>query len=244
VAASLGQLDLEEGLRSAHPAGDALLVRLATALEQAMAGHGGNAYRLGGDEFCIRPRSTHDRAGAITAAACQAVTAHRGGFHITASYGTVLLPEESQDVTEAMQLVGQRIYAQKTGGRRSPNRQSRDVLLRALQEHTPELAGPHAAAAKLVGSTHERLDGGDYPDGWPASRSPWGRAYRRLRRLHRRDLPRPHAPRRTIPDAVAELRRVAGSRFDPAVVDAFSEQVVELVWPSAPAPARVSGGAR
>jgi HD-GYP domain-containing protein (c-di-GMP phosphodiesterase class II) len=43
---------------------------------------------------------------------------------------------------------------------------------------------------------------------------------------------------------VAELRRVAGSRFDPAVVDAFSEQVVELVWPSAPAPARVSGGAR
>jgi HD-GYP domain-containing protein (c-di-GMP phosphodiesterase class II) len=56
--------------------------------------------------------------------------------------------------------------------------------------------------------------------------------------------PRPHAPRRTIPDAVAELRRVAGSRFDPAVVDAFSEQVVELVWPSAPAPARVSGGAR
>jgi hypothetical protein len=176
VAASLGQLDLEEGLRSAHPAGDALLVRLATALEQAMAGHGGNAYRLGGDEFCIRPRSTHDRAGAITAAACQAVTAHRGGFHITASYGTVLLPEESQDVTEAMQLVGQRIYAQKTGGRRSPDRQSRDVLLRALQEHTPELAGRHAAAAKLVGSTHERLDGGDYPDGWPASRSPWGRA--------------------------------------------------------------------
>ncbi|HET6812702.1 MAG TPA: diguanylate cyclase [Actinomycetota bacterium] len=35
-------------------------------------------------------------------------------------------------------------------------------------------------------------------------------------------------------EAVAELRPVAGSQFDPAVV--------ELVWPSAPAPARVSGG--
>jgi HD-GYP domain-containing protein (c-di-GMP phosphodiesterase class II) len=41
---------------------------------------------------------------------------------------------------------------------------------------------------------------------------------------------------------VAEPRRGSGSQFDPAVVDAFSELVVELVWPSAPAPARVSGG--
>jgi HD-GYP domain-containing protein (c-di-GMP phosphodiesterase class II) len=41
---------------------------------------------------------------------------------------------------------------------------------------------------------------------------------------------------------VAELRHGSGSQFDPAVVDAFSELVVELVWPSAPASARVSGG--
>jgi hypothetical protein len=138
-----------------------------------MGGHGGSAYRLGGDEFCIRPgrprsrRRHHGRA-------CQAVTAHGGGFHITASYGTVLLPEESQDVTEAMQLVDQRIYAQKTSGRRSPDRQSRDVLLRALQERTPELAGPHAATAKLVRSTHERLDGGGYPDGLAGEQIPVG----------------------------------------------------------------------
>jgi hypothetical protein len=169
-----------------------------------MAGHGGSAYRLGGDEFCIRPgrprprRRHHGRA-------CQAVTAHGGGFHITASYGTVLLPEESQDVTAAMQLVDQRIYAQKTSGRRSPDRQSRDVLLRALQERTPELAGPHAATAKLVRSTHERLDGGGYPDGLAGEQIP------------------------------------VGARII-AVYDAFSELVVELVWPSAPASARVSGG--
>src|SRR5918998_413286 len=37
-----------------HPAGDALLIRLAKALEQAMAEHGGRAYRPGGGEF-FRP---------------------------------------------------------------------------------------------------------------------------------------------------------------------------------------------
>jgi diguanylate cyclase (GGDEF)-like protein len=34
-----------------HPAGDALLIRLAGALAAAMAQHDGTAYRLGGDEF-------------------------------------------------------------------------------------------------------------------------------------------------------------------------------------------------
>jgi hypothetical protein len=36
---------------------------------------------------------------------------------------------------------------------------------------------------------------------------------------------------------VAELRRAAGTQFDPAVVDALSELVVELVWPSGPSTA-------
>jgi HD-GYP domain-containing protein (c-di-GMP phosphodiesterase class II) len=43
--------------------------------------------------------------------------------------------------------------------------------------------------------------------------------------------PRPYAAQQTLPEAIAELRRSAGSQFDPAVVDALSELVVELVWP-------------
>ena len=43
---------------------------------------------------------------------------------------------------------------------------------------------------------------------------------------------RPYAEQRTIPEAVAELRRGAGTQFDAAVVDAFSELVVELLWPT------------
>jgi two-component system cell cycle response regulator len=140
-----------------HPAGDALLIRLATALEEAMRAHGGSAYRLGGDEFCILATVPGDRTRAVSAAAALALTDHGGGFHITASYGAILLPEESQDVTEAMQLVDQRMYAQKTSGRRSPDRQSRDVLLRALQERNPELAERHAAVARLVDAVTDRL---------------------------------------------------------------------------------------
>jgi diguanylate cyclase (GGDEF)-like protein len=141
-----------------HPAGDALLIRLAGALDQAMTDHGGSAYRLGGDEFCVLARVEEGRSAPVVAAASQALTEHGGGFHITASYGAILLPEESQDVVEAMQLVDQRMYAQKTSGRRSPDRQSRDVLLRALQERNPELAERHAAVARLAEVIGERMD--------------------------------------------------------------------------------------
>jgi diguanylate cyclase (GGDEF)-like protein len=302
-----------------HPAGDALLVRLAKALETAMAEHGGRAYRLGGDEFCILAPVGHDRTGPVVAVAAQALTEHGDGFHITASYGAIVLPEESQDPTEAMRLVDQRMYAQKTSGRRSPDRQSRDVLLRALQERTPELAERHAAvarlaeamgermgltaeervqlrqaaelhdigklgipeellrkpgpldpeewtfvrrhplvgeriigaapalaaAAKLVRSTHERVDGTGYPDGLAGDQIPLGsRIIAVCDAFTAMTSPRPHAPRRTLPEAIAELRACAGSQFDPEVVAAFSELVVELVWPSEPSTASAGNLAR
>jgi diguanylate cyclase (GGDEF)-like protein len=140
-----------------HPAGDALLIRLAKALEQTMTEHGGCAYRLGGDEFCVLAPVDANNTTPIVAAAAQALSEHGGGFSITASYGAILLPQESQEVTEAMRLVDQRMYAQKTSKRRSPDRQSRDVLLRVLQERNPELAERHAAVARLAEAIGERM---------------------------------------------------------------------------------------
>jgi two-component system, cell cycle response regulator len=101
-----------------------------------------------------------------------------------------------------------------------------------------------AAAARLVRSTHERLDGGGYPDGLAGEQIPLGaRIIAVCDAFTAMTSPRPYAPRRTLSEAVAELRRNAGTQFDPAVVDAFSELVVELVWPSPPS--QVSrGGAR
>jgi diguanylate cyclase (GGDEF)-like protein len=140
-----------------HPAGDALLIRLAKALDAAMSEHGGSAYRLGGDEFCVLASVDPDATTPIVAAASEALSEHGGGFSITASYGAILLPQESQDVTEAMRLVDQRMYAQKTSARRSPDRQTRDVLLRALHERNPELAERHAAVARLAEAVGERM---------------------------------------------------------------------------------------
>jgi two-component system cell cycle response regulator len=206
-----------------------------------------------------------------------------------------------------MRLVDQRMYANKTSGRRSPDRQSRDVLLRALQERMPELAERHAAtarlaeavgarmelsteerlqlrqaaelhdvgklgipdeiltkpgplepeewgfvrrhplvgariigaapalpgAAALVRSTHERPDGTGYRDGLSGDRIPLGsRIIAVCDAFTAMTSARPYAEQRTIPEAVTELRRGAGSQFDGAVVDALSELVVELLWPT------------
>jgi diguanylate cyclase (GGDEF)-like protein len=185
-----------------HPAGDALLIRLASALQAAMTDHGGCAYRLGGDEFCILASVPDDRAGAVTAAASLALTDHGGGFHITASYGAILLPEESQDPTEAMQLVDQRMYAQKTSGRRSPDRQSRDVLLRALQERNPELAERHAAVARLVDAVADRL-------GLPADERVQARQAAELHDIGKLGIPEGilHKPGSLDPEEWAFVRR-------------------------------------
>jgi diguanylate cyclase (GGDEF)-like protein len=297
-----------------HPAGDALLIRFAKALEQAMTEHGGSAYRLGGDEFCVLAAVQPDHTTPIVAAAAHALSEHGGGFSITASYGAILLPQESQDVVEAMRLVDQRMYAQKTSARRSPDRQSRDVLLRALHERNPELAGRHAAvarlaegvaermglsvedqaqlrqaaelhdigklaipeellhkpgpldaeewafvrrhpligeriigaapalapAAKLVGATHERVDGSGYPNGLAGDQIPVGaRIIAVCDAFTAMTLPRSYAPQLTVPQAMDELRRCAGSQFDPTIVDALANLVIGLTWP----PERATAGA-
>jgi diguanylate cyclase (GGDEF)-like protein/putative nucleotidyltransferase with HDIG domain len=73
---------------------------------------------------------------------------------------------------------------------------------------------------------HERWDGSGYPDGLPGDRIPLGAriifvadAYDAMtsERVYRR---------RVAPDqAIAELRRCAGSQFDPEIVDAFAEEL-------------------
>jgi HD-GYP domain-containing protein (c-di-GMP phosphodiesterase class II) len=44
-------------------------------------------------------------------------------------------------------------------------------------------------------------------------------------------FPRPYAPQLPVPKAIAELRRCAGTQFDPTVVDALANLIVGLTWP-------------
>jgi two-component system, cell cycle response regulator len=121
-----------------HPAGDGLLVRLAARLAEAV-GSGGEAYRLGGDEFCVLVAPGRDGVDPMLAA-CSAALNERGeGFEVTSSFGVVVLPEEANTPTLALQLADRRMYARKGGRRMSAGRQSRDVLLRTLSERRPEM---------------------------------------------------------------------------------------------------------
>jgi HD-GYP domain-containing protein (c-di-GMP phosphodiesterase class II) len=85
------------------------------------------------------------------------------------------------------------------------------------------LAAPALArVAALVRSSHERWEGGGYPDALAGDGIPLGaRIVAVADAFAAMTAGRPYRPARPVEDALAELRREAGSQFDPAVVDAW-----------------------
>ncbi|MEA2385743.1 MAG: hypothetical protein QOH72_5714 [Solirubrobacteraceae bacterium] len=278
-----------------HPAGDALLARLGARLGAAV-GPDARAYRMGGDEFCVlapidegNPLATLDRGR-------RALGELGDGFEISAAHGCVLVPEEANDAGTALGIADRRMYAEKATARRSADEQSRDVLLKALEEHHPDL-GEHvqdvgllAAAvaeelglggqqlqhvrhaaelhdigkvavpraildkpdkldaeewsfiarhtiigerilgaaialrpvAALVRASHEHYDGNGYPDGLRGHEIPLGaRIVSVCDAYDAMTSDRPYQRSLGHDEALAELRRCAGTQFDPDVVDAF-----------------------
>jgi diguanylate cyclase (GGDEF)-like protein len=79
-----------------------------------------------------------------------------------------------------------------------------------------------AEVARLVRSSHERYDGDGYPDGLRGDAIPIGaRIINVCDAFDAMTSNRPYRVAMTPEDALAELRRCAGSQFDPAVVAAF-----------------------
>jgi diguanylate cyclase (GGDEF)-like protein len=137
-----------------HLAGDALLQRLGRSLAIAV-GADGRAYRLGGDEFCVLADAA--RCAEVELASVAALSERGEGFDIGVSFGTVLLPAEATDSTEALRIADQRMYAQKTSGRPTASRQSTDVLVRALAERHPDLGEHTGGVTALAGDVARRL---------------------------------------------------------------------------------------
>ncbi|MEA2157624.1 MAG: hypothetical protein QOD66_4 [Solirubrobacteraceae bacterium] len=283
-----------------HPAGDALLARLGVKLGASVS-TGGRAYRMGGDEFCILIEGVERFADAAVALAGIALTEIGDGFAVTNSRGVVQMPSEASSAEAALQMADERLYSRKGAGRSSATRQSRDVLLQTLREHTPEL-GDHTAGVRelaeavarrlggdeaeveLVGNTadlhdigkvaipraildkprpldaeewgfmrrhtiigerilsaapallevgaavratHERWDGAGYPDRVGGSDIPLAaRVVAVCDAFDAMIADRPYADSRSTREAVRELKRCAGSQFDPAVVAAFEQVFV------------------
>ena len=82
-------------------------------------------------------------------------------------------------------------------------------------------------AAQLVRSSHERIDGAGDPDGLAGEAIPLGaRIICACDAFDAMTSDRPYQPRMEIADALAELRRCAGTQFDVGVVDALCEVVL------------------
>jgi diguanylate cyclase (GGDEF)-like protein len=282
-----------------HLAGDALLTRLGDRLKRATEGE---AYRLGGDEFCILLDTVRESPDAQVATAAMALVERGEAFSITTSFGWVLVPTEANTYTDAMRLADRRMYAQKQGGRQSAGRQSTNVLLSALTERSPGL-GDHldgvselaeqlarraglgqdqveevrlgaqlhdvgkmglpddilnkpgpltpdewtfirrhtligerilfaapalADVAKLVRSSHERWDGNGYPDGLAGTDIPLGsRIIAICDGFDTMCSDRPYRSAMSSEEAVAEVRRCAGSQFDPGLAHMFCETSID-----------------
>jgi two-component system cell cycle response regulator len=143
-----------------HLAGDALLARLGDRLRNAAAEHG-EAYRLGGDEFCVLIDPTDQVPEVLVELMATALSEHGDGFSVTASYGWTFVPGEASTCADALRLADRRMYAHKQGGRQSAGRQSTNVLLSALAARNPELGDHLAGVSELAEQVARRAGLGD-----------------------------------------------------------------------------------
>jgi diguanylate cyclase (GGDEF)-like protein len=138
-----------------HPAGDAMLSRLAGSLKAAVEGKG-SAYRIGGDEFCVLIEG-EAREG-ILDEIVEALTEKGDGFAVGASVGSVQIPAESDGAEAAIQIADQRMYATKDSRRSElQKREALTVLINAQRERGPELGAHVSGVAALAAKVGERL---------------------------------------------------------------------------------------
>lgn len=130
-----------------HPAGDALLRRIARRLTQQL-GNRGRIYRIGGDEFCVLMRGSAASAS-ISGELKEATHVVGDGFEITASVGTADFPGEAEDPAEAIALADERMYVSKNGSRTSARSQVHEVLVRSIRAREPELA-EHTGRVRML----------------------------------------------------------------------------------------------
>ena len=140
-----------------HFAGDRLLASVGERL-LAVVGPHGCAYRLGGDEFCVLLDGLARPPEQIVRSAAAALAETGTGFAIGASYGTVTIPSEANDVSTALHIADTRMYAKKKGRRAATIlAQTRDVLLGATAEHSASLPEHMLEVGELARNVARRL---------------------------------------------------------------------------------------
>jgi two-component system cell cycle response regulator len=143
-----------------HPAGDALLSRLATKLVAAIAPVG-QAYRMGGDEFCVLLPASEPEPQWVAEALCETGE----GFSVTTAYGTAVVPDDAATVSTALSVADERLYAHKELLAEMRRGAAHEPLLRTLAEREPDLRAHVADVSSLavrvgeqLGMSHEELE--------------------------------------------------------------------------------------
>jgi diguanylate cyclase (GGDEF)-like protein len=96
----------------------------------------------------------------------------------------------------------------------------------AIGERIVSAAPALANTAPLIRSSHERLDGHGYPDGLAGDNIPLGsRVIAVCDAFDAMTSERAYRRAMDVDSALEELKRNAGSQFDPAIVDVFCEQI-------------------
>ncbi|MFL5864329.1 MAG: HD domain-containing phosphohydrolase [Solirubrobacteraceae bacterium] len=139
-----------------HMAGDELLARLGQRLRHAVDS-AGDAYRLGGDEFCVHLNLADADPDELIASAAGALTETGREFTIRASLGVVLLPQEADDVSRALRLADERMYADKRRQSTGARCEAGEVLLRVMRTKQPELEQHSGHVAQLAAAVARRL---------------------------------------------------------------------------------------
>jgi putative nucleotidyltransferase with HDIG domain len=137
-------------------AGDALLARLAGKLASAVAPDG-DAYRLGGDEFCALVPARPGELRELVARAATALCERGERFSITTSCGAVLIPHEASTPEYALQLADERMYARKQSRSSPTGKQTRDVLVRIMHAKQPNLPQHSTGVSQLAVAVGRRL---------------------------------------------------------------------------------------
>jgi diguanylate cyclase (GGDEF)-like protein len=135
-----------------HPAGDLLLATLGAKLQAAVSDIG-EAYRMGGDEFCALVRLEDGNVQSITDHVAAALAEEGDGFTIRCSSGAVIIPTETTDPSESLRIADRRMYQHKNSARASAGGQSAGVLLQAIRE-TDAVLGDHV---NVVAASAERV---------------------------------------------------------------------------------------
>jgi two-component system cell cycle response regulator len=140
-----------------HPAGDALLSRLAEKLLTAVA-PAGAAYRMGGDEFCVLLPASEPALQRVA----NALRESGEGFTVTSAYGAAVLPDDAATVSTALSVADERLYAHKELLAEIRRGMAHEPLLRTLAEREPKLRAHVADVSSLALRVGDRLGfGGD-----------------------------------------------------------------------------------